>query len=154
MKCYINPYLNYGIILWGNTYKNILHKLVILQKKAIRIITGANYNDHCSPLYNICDVLKVNDLYSFNICKLVYDFIKSELPSSLNNIYIYNRDFHVYQTRNRGDVCMPLVNSALARNSFLCKGPEIWTSLPVHIKYANTTNLFKRKLRQHYLVNY
>ena len=32
----VQPYLTYGIILWGSTYQSYLKRTVILQKKAIR----------------------------------------------------------------------------------------------------------------------
>ena len=37
----VYPYLLYGITLWGADYHTYLSKLVIMQKKIIRIITGA-----------------------------------------------------------------------------------------------------------------
>ena len=47
----VYPYLNYGILLWGNTYKKYLHKLEISQKKPIRTINRAMYNEPSSPLF-------------------------------------------------------------------------------------------------------
>ena len=35
----VEPFLNYCIIAWGNTYQTALQPLFILQKKALRIIT-------------------------------------------------------------------------------------------------------------------
>ena len=32
----VQPYLTYGIILWGSTYQSYLKRTVVLQKKAIR----------------------------------------------------------------------------------------------------------------------
>ena len=39
-------YLLYGITLWGANYHTYLSKLVIMQKKIIRIISGAKYDAH------------------------------------------------------------------------------------------------------------
>ena len=44
----IYPFLIYGILVWGNTYKTNIEPLVILQKKAIRIITFSPYRSHTS----------------------------------------------------------------------------------------------------------
>ena len=38
----IQPHLIYGIPLWGGTFDKGLTRIVKLQKKAIRLITGAN----------------------------------------------------------------------------------------------------------------
>ncbi len=54
----IHPYLLYGNIVWGNTYRKYLNKLEILQKKAIRAIANLSYKEHTSPLYKNLDILK------------------------------------------------------------------------------------------------
>ena len=47
----VQPYLTYGIILWGSTYQSYLKRTVILQKKAIRYMHKAHYNAHTKPLF-------------------------------------------------------------------------------------------------------
>jgi hypothetical protein len=47
----INPYLTYGISVWGQANKSVLNCLLILQKKVIRIMNFANYRDHAIPLF-------------------------------------------------------------------------------------------------------
>ena len=37
----VHPYLSYGNLLWGNSYKKYINKLEILQKKAIRCMSKA-----------------------------------------------------------------------------------------------------------------
>ena len=46
----IQPYILYGILIWGNTNSSILQKTVSLQKRAIRIINNVGYNNHTAPL--------------------------------------------------------------------------------------------------------
>ena len=46
----INPYLTYGISVWGQANKSVLNCLLILQKKIIRIMNFANYQDHAIRL--------------------------------------------------------------------------------------------------------
>ena len=41
----VHPYLSYGNLLWGNSHKKYINKLEILQKKAIRCMSKAKYND-------------------------------------------------------------------------------------------------------------
>ena len=45
------PFLTYCIIAWGNTYQTSLQPLIVLQKKAIRIITFSSFFEHTSPLF-------------------------------------------------------------------------------------------------------
>src|SRR6218665_1848109 len=39
-NAFVLPCLNYGIILWGGGYKTPLQPIHLLQKKAVRLITG------------------------------------------------------------------------------------------------------------------
>ena len=47
------PYLNYGrpILIWGDTCKSYLNKLVKLQKWAIRTISNSHYRSHTGPIF-------------------------------------------------------------------------------------------------------
>ena len=42
----ILPYLNYACEIWGNTFETGLKNLVVLQKRAIRLVDKANYREH------------------------------------------------------------------------------------------------------------
>ena len=46
-----NSHMTYGLPIWGNATDNILQRIVILQKKAIRAISLSGYNDHSSPIF-------------------------------------------------------------------------------------------------------
>ena len=47
----IYPYLTYCIQVWGATYQSHLSKLMILQKKLVRIIHGVPPRTHTKPLF-------------------------------------------------------------------------------------------------------
>ena len=46
----IKPYINYGLIIWANTYSSYLTKLTILQNKAIRIVNNCSWYTNTFPL--------------------------------------------------------------------------------------------------------
>ena len=70
----VQPYLTYGIILWGSTYQSYLKRTVILQKKAIRYIHKADYNAHTKPLFYASKVLNIHytGLYIFTGSSQIY----------------------------------------------------------------------------------
>ena len=47
----IHPYLNYCVQAWYSEPQSANNKLFILQKRAIRIITGAGHLDHTDKLF-------------------------------------------------------------------------------------------------------
>ena len=49
------PHLNYCLILWGSYIKES-HRLHLLQKKALRIITNSHYLAHSEPIFKPGDV--------------------------------------------------------------------------------------------------
>ena len=60
-------FLTYGIIVWGNTYSNNLQPLIILQKKAIRIITFSDFRTHTSLIFKQLSLLSYAMLLSFKL---------------------------------------------------------------------------------------
>ena len=79
----VQPYLTYGIILWGSTYQSYLKRTVILHKKAIRYMHKAHYNAHTRPLFYASNVLNINNTYRLEVAKFMYDFTRRKLPTPI-----------------------------------------------------------------------
>ena len=56
----IHSHFSYGLLVWENASKSIIHSSKILQKRAI---SNAKYNSHTDPLFKSCGILKLEDLY-------------------------------------------------------------------------------------------
>ncbi len=148
----VHPYLLYGILLWGNAYKKHIHKLNVLQKKAIRIINGARYNEHSTPLFKNTGVLKLSDLFTQQLGLLMYKFTYSSCPSSMLRMFNYPLTGH--RTRHSQDPSLPNFATSIARRSFLYLGPEMWMKLDGNIKNVHTANCFKNKIARNILSKY
>ena len=61
----IDPYFSSGLHLWGSTFKTFLNPLIILQKRAVRIIAGVGRLEHTMPLFRDLHVLPIVNLYDF-----------------------------------------------------------------------------------------
>ena len=57
-----------------------------MQKKAIRITTGANYNDHTEPLFKQLKLLTLKDVHKIKVAKFMFSASKGILPSPLIGI--------------------------------------------------------------------
>ena len=77
----IQPYLNYGILLWGGTHKSYTHKLQVLQNKAIRIMNNSKYNESASPIYRKLNIMTFDNMYKLESGKFMYMNSKNEIPS-------------------------------------------------------------------------
>ena len=62
---YFQSVVSYGLVIWGNASK--INDILLLQKKAIRILTGSSYTAHCRPLFVATKILTVINLYIYHI---------------------------------------------------------------------------------------
>ena len=80
----VHSHLTYGTILWGSAFKYRLHKVEILQKKAIR--NNCNtiyYNAPTAPLFTQLGIAKLIDVYNIQLCKLMYSYTSGTLLTPL-----------------------------------------------------------------------
>ena len=57
------------------------HKVLTLQKKAIRLISNSSYISHTNPLFIQHKLLKIGDLFKLKLLKLYYKLSYNLLPS-------------------------------------------------------------------------
>ena len=81
------PYLNYCSEVWGNTYKSSLHSIILLQKRAIRIINNAGYRDHTNILFLNSNIVKFVDLIEFNTAQIMYKARNNQLPGNIQKMF-------------------------------------------------------------------
>ena len=61
----VHCHLIYGLIVWGNTYPTYLSKLIALQNKALRIVTGSGWYQNALPLSQKFNLLSLVNLHKF-----------------------------------------------------------------------------------------
>ena len=140
----VYPYLNYCNLIWGNTFSIHLYPLIVLQKKAIRIINRKPFLHHTNELFSNSHILKLNDIYNLNAATYMY---------KLNNFSAYLRT-HVYETRYNHHLLPTFQRLATTQKSISFKGPQIWNSLPSHIKASVSTKIFKNKYKKYLISSY
>ena len=86
--------------MWGSTYKSNLNRIIILQKKIIRIVSKVSFDAHTSVLFKEQEILKFSDIYLFQIGKFMYLFKRGLLPNYFHDMFTLARQIHSYNTRN------------------------------------------------------
>ena len=106
---FVHTHLHYALPLWGATYKSYLIKLKRLQNRALRIISKTKIRGKITPQFYKCEILKLEDLYNFEIAKLMYQFTHSKLPLNFNYYFAYSSDVSSYSTRHisSSDIFLP-----------------------------------------------
>lgn len=143
----VHPYLIYGIRLWGSCLKKYIHKLEVLQNRALRSMTNGKYNDPTSPMYKSMNILKLKDLFIHEQYMFMYSFVNKLLPDPLLNLYEYHYDVHMYNTRHANDPRPPQANSSILTRSFLYQAPKLWSNLSDNLKHSRSRNIFKRRIK-------
>lgn len=66
---YAFSWLNYGVILWGNSTD--INDLFILQKKCIRILVNIKNRNSCRPHFIENNILTLTSIYILEMCKFI-----------------------------------------------------------------------------------
>ena len=150
----VQPYLTYGIILWGPTYRCHLKQVSILQKKTIRCIHKLYYNAHTEPLFIRNKILKLDDLYKFELSKFMFDCINGKLPTPILEFFISNATIHAHHTRQRNVPHVTQTFGTISERAVTHKGPKTWTEIPQTIRLHQNKNIFSRLLKIDYITKY
>ena len=68
----INSKLQYGITVWGATFKTYLSKSNVRINRIIRALSSSNLYTPMPTLYKKLNLLKLKDLYNVELGKFVY----------------------------------------------------------------------------------
>ncbi len=175
----VESHLNYSNIIWcsdlaknllldGNTDRipAALKPLITAQNKIIRAIfrkpkydKKSKLHTEMTPLYAQLEVLKIQDLYYYNLGILIYDsFSNANYPDVLKytlSSYIPKTNSDTISTRS----CGRNLNYAVPKNYSSYRKPTtagavFWNSLPNELKLCPTKPAFKNKLKAFLLAKY
>ena len=177
----VYSHLYYGIEAWGSADPTTLNKLVILQNKAVRILSGKQYFQiygqepgplpSSEPLYKKLEILKIHDIFELSISNFVYSTLTMDNPAIFGTWFQYDHEIHDYRTRASTNVIREsyfdvgqaqqsfTLHTKGATNSFGRKmiqvsGPLIWNRIPEDIQKAGTIFTFKKNLKRHIFDQY
>ena len=146
-NAHVNSLLNYCNVIWSGVYETNLMPLIRLTKRIIRNVTHSHFIAHTNPLFRECKILNLYLLHRYN---LALYFIKYKLY----NVHELQRN-HIYNTRNRNTLRLPEYHTRLYRQSFLCKGIEVYNELlespVVGLDSIYTMKTLKKRLKCYFL---
>ena len=77
----------YGLTSWGNASETLLNKVLVLQKRALRLIHFAQARKHAIPLFLKGKLLQLKSLYYEKIANLMYDINTNFTPIKISNLF-------------------------------------------------------------------
>ena len=144
----IHPYLNYGILAWGQASKSLLNKILLLQKRVLRFIFFANQRESAIPLFIKSNILPLNIIHCQSVASFVHDVVKENCPKNLLRLFTSIKDIHSYNTRFAVTNKLYTQSSRLKTqlNSFSRTGTRFWKSIPKSFIIC-TKPVFKKKMK-------
>jgi hypothetical protein len=150
----ILPYLNYGILAWGNTHNIYLNKLLILQKRAVRNISNSDFRSHSTPLFKDLKILKIQDLYNYYLGIFMFKHSMNYLPPIFYSFFKRRLDIHSLNTRNSSNYQLIRNKTTFSSKGVRSMGPKLWNKINMDVKNAKTLPTFKLKLKSDILRDY
>lgn len=143
--------INYCIKIWGATSDLYLNKAQKLVNFAARVaVEGVRKHDHISPTLQQLKWLKIKDKYIYEICMFVFKVLKRECPSWLYDFPKVGSSRNA-STRQNNNLQVNRYRTDLGSRSMMIRCPSLWNELPQYVKDCSGINVFKKKLKDHFL---
>ena len=143
----IYSYINYCNVVWGSAYKSHLNPLIVLQKKAVRLITNANFRDASAPIFYDLKLLPISKIYHLNCLQFLFKCLNCNSFPFLRNRIMYNSSTHNHVTRSKDQLKPIRERLDICRNSYLSQSVSLWNNLDENIKESRLLNNFKYKVK-------
>ena len=143
------------LVIWGDTHLRTLKPLIILQKKAMRVMTFSRFDDHSSPLFKRLRILKFTHLITLHMTMFMYKYHRRLLPSSLDDLFTPVHQIHSYDTRLSSNLCfsLPKIRTNFGLFNIRYQGVKAWNVLNETDKQMSFSQL-KRKIKADFINQY
>jgi hypothetical protein len=139
----------YGASIWSYGNKELDNRVLKLQKRAARIILGAERTRIRSiTMFNSLDWLPFSVDSYINRCGLIFKRVNGQTSSYLKETLKLNSDIHTRNTGfcNLNFICPKFKKATEGGLSFSVRSIKDWNSLDKSLKESPYYKVFKKKL--------
>ena len=141
---FIESYMNYCTLSFGNAFDTHLRPLEVAQKKCVRVVGNQPYFSHTNPIFRRLKILKFKDIYRYNLGIYMY--------KNLDH-FTNRRSLHDHDTRSGNSYDSVFQRLTLTqRQSLEFQAPNNWNSIPIYIRVSPSINIFKNRYKE-YLIS-
>uniref|UniRef100_A0A1B6HDX7 Reverse transcriptase domain-containing protein n=1 Tax=Homalodisca liturata TaxID=320908 RepID=A0A1B6HDX7_9HEMI len=119
-------HLRYGIAVWGGTTLGNLQRVLIHQKRAIRILASLRTRESCRQAFQELKILTVVNLYILEAVTYVHLKSPDEVMTGAQQ--------HDYNTRHAANYHLPAHRLASTEKKPTYVGAKLWHALPLELK--------------------
>ena len=141
---FVYPFLIYCNHVWGKACPTSLKKLIMLQKKIVRIICGVNARTSCDPLFDELGFLRFVDINRYLIARFMYRWYLNDVPDFFTPV----SEVHSHFTKQSEGLFIPTFKTNLGKTCLSYRGPFIWNKiLRLKINLGTSEAVFMKTLK-------
>ena len=140
------PHLIYCIQIWGSSNISNVNSLKRVHKRVFKTISRDSNSDDVSTW-----LLSIESIFSYFILVKFFKFIRCNHYSYFTDKINALIPVHNHNTRFNSALSfnIPEYNKSLSQKFFLYQSISRWNSLPDHVKYSTSIDIFKHRLKHH-----
>jgi hypothetical protein len=151
---FVFPYLTYCTPIWGNTASSSLWPIYRLQKIAIRIVGGIRKGSSSKPFCKKFCILHLPEIYKLSLSIFMYKFHNALLPTTFNNLFTQNCNYHNHNTRSANLLRPPRTRIKLAENFVTNQGAKLWNEVSTKFNVNSSLAVFKTNIKKYLISGY
>ena len=124
-----------------------LEKLQCVQNSAARVVSRACKRDHITPVLHALHWLPVSYRLQFKLLTLTYKAMHGEGPAYMQDMLTPYRPARSLRSGGELLLKVPRSLSRAGDRAFSVAAPTLWNRLPLAIRQASSTNIFKKRLK-------
>ena len=144
-----DSYLSYCCLVWAQNSSTI-QQIVILQKKAVRIINFQPRNSHTSPLFKQSSILKFQDKICLENILFVSKSLNNLSPSVFNTWFVFSSGQHSYETSSSTQgilIKLFYKTNRYGKYSITISAAESWNKIQKQLKGTLLKDLSPNKIK-------
>ena len=147
--CFVYPYLDYCIEVWGDSFKTYMQTLVSLQRKVLRIITHLVGIPVLISCLRLKKILEIKEIHVYKVALVKFKVKQDCCPTVLSNLFRDNKSVHNYCTRQADQFPVPLAERNYMQKVISFEGVCIWNYVSQFLDYDRSFISYKIAIRNY-----
>jgi hypothetical protein len=143
---FVYPHIYYGIEIYGNCNRTIIHQLQVAQNNLLRILLHKNRRSSATEMHNQLNLLKVIDVHEVAVLTFVYKQRHNLLPEVFTNYFRIVSE-RATRSRKNNDLHIEYARTTGRMKAIKISGAKMWNLLPPDIKDAQNIYQFKKMVK-------
>ena len=143
--------LDYCNALYKNLNKYQIDQIQKLQNFAAKVVLSKSIYEHVTPCLIELHWLPISFRINYKIAVLTFKCLHGLAPKYLSDLVEEYHPSRSLRSSSQKLLKKKVVNfEKLGKKSFSFSAPDVWNSLPFHLRNENSIDVFKKKLKTFY----